>query len=124
GPGSRRTEAAEAGSKTRDLSGRIAVEVRDGLSRLAATFNTMLAALEESGRAQRQLVSDASHELRTPLTSLRTNIEVLTRDDAMGPQDREQLLGDVGDQLVEMSALVAELVELARGDQAPSAPED
>ena len=37
----------------------------------------MLAALEESTRAQRQLVADASHELRTPLTSLRTNIEVL-----------------------------------------------
>ena len=52
-------------------------------ARLAATFNTMLAALEESARAQRQLVSDASHELRTPLTSLRTNIEVLSRDEAL-----------------------------------------
>ncbi len=35
------------------------------------------AALDESVRAQRQLVADASHELRTPVTSLRTNIEVL-----------------------------------------------
>ena len=35
------------------------------------------AALDESVRAQRQLVADASHELRTPITSLRTNIEVL-----------------------------------------------
>ena len=34
-------------------------------------------ALDESVRAQRQLVADASHELRTPITSLRTNIEVL-----------------------------------------------
>jgi len=30
----------------------------------------MLAALERSRLAQRQLVSDASHELRTPLTSM------------------------------------------------------
>ena len=43
----------------------------------------MLGALEESTRAQRQLVADASHELRTPLTSVRTNIEVLAeRPDA------------------------------------------
>ena len=96
----------------------------DELSRLAATFNTMLAALEESARAQRQLVSDASHELRTPLTSLRTNIEVLARDEALPPHDREQLLRDVTEQLTEMTALIAELVELARGDQAPVEPED
>ena len=43
----------------------------------------MLAALEDSSRAQRQLVADASHELRTPLTSLRTNIEVLARENEL-----------------------------------------
>ena len=84
----------------------------------------MLGALEESARAQRQLVSDASHELRTPLTSLRTNIEVLARDEALPPEDREQLLRDVTEQLTEMTVLIAELVELARGDQAPAEPED
>jgi len=84
----------------------------------------MLAALEDSARAQRQLVADASHELRTPLTSLRTNIEVLSRDDVLVPQEREHLLRDVSEQLVEMSALVAELVELARGDELPANPED
>jgi two-component system sensor histidine kinase MprB len=84
----------------------------------------MLGALEDSARAQRQLVSDASHELRTPLTSLRTNIEVLSRNELLPPEDREQLLGDVTEQLVEMTALIAELVELARGDQAPAEPED
>ena len=84
----------------------------------------MLGALEDSARSQRQLVSDASHELRTPLTSLRTNIEVLARDEALPAGEREQLLRDVTEQLTEMTALVAELVELARGDQAPVEPED
>jgi two-component system, OmpR family, sensor histidine kinase MprB len=84
----------------------------------------MLGALEDSARAQRQLVSDASHELRTPLTSLRTNIEVLARDEALPEGDREALLRDVTEQLTEMTALIAELVELARGDQAPADPED
>ncbi len=123
-PVQRLTRTAEEVSETRDLSRRIDAEGTDELSRLATTFNTMLGALEDSARAQRQLVSDASHELRTPLTSLRTNIEVLARDQALPPGEREQLLGDVTEQLTEMTALIAELVELARGDQAPAEPED
>jgi two-component system, OmpR family, sensor histidine kinase MprB len=123
-PVQRLTRTAEEVSETRDLSRRIEASGSDELSRLASTFNTMLAALEESARAQRQLVSDASHELRTPLTSLRTNIEVLARDVALPPGEREKLLRDVTEQLTEMTALIAELVELARGDRAPDEPED
>jgi two-component system, OmpR family, sensor histidine kinase MprB len=123
-PVQRLTRTAEEVSETRDLSRRIEASGADELSRLAATFNTMLGALEESARAQRQLVSDASHELRTPLTSLRTNIEVLARDQALPPGEREELLRDVTEQLTEMTALIAELVELARGDMAPDEPED
>ena len=123
-PVQRLTRTAEDVSETRDLSRRIEASGTDELSRLATTFNTMLAALEESARAQRQLVSDASHELRTPLTSLRTNIEVLARDQAMPAGEREALLRDVTEQLGEMTVLIAELVELARGDEAPADPED
>ena len=123
-PVRRLTDAAEDVTETRDLSRRIDVGGRDELSRLAATFNTMLAALEDSARAQRQLVADASHELRTPLTSLRTNIEVLSRTDALPSGERGKLLHDVTEQLGEMTALIAELVELARADEAPSEPED
>jgi len=123
-PVRRLTVAAEEVSETRDLSRRMDEAGTDEISRLAATFNTMLAALEESARAQRQLVSDASHELRTPLTSLRTNIEVLSRADALPETERVTLLHDVTEQLTEMTALIAELVELARGDQAPTDPED
>jgi two-component system sensor histidine kinase MprB len=124
-PVRRLTQTAEEVSETRDLSRRIDESgSRDELSRLASTFNTMLAALEDSARAQRQLVSDASHELRTPLTSLRTNIEVLSRDDVLAPNERDHLLRDVSEQLLEMTALVSELVELARGDEQPADPED
>jgi two-component system sensor histidine kinase MprB len=123
-PVRRLTDAAEDVTETRDLSRRIEETGRDELSRLAATFNTMLAALEESARAQRQLVADASHELRTPLTSLRTNIEVLSRADALPSGERNKLLHDVTEQLGEMTALIAELVELARGDRAPAEAED
>jgi two-component system sensor histidine kinase MprB len=123
-PVRRLTQTTEEVTETKDLSRRIQASGRDELSRLADSFNTMLAALEESARAQRQLVSDASHELRTPLTSLRTNIEVLSRDGVLDPKERENLLRDVSEQLIEMSALVAELVELARGDEKAADPED
>jgi two-component system sensor histidine kinase MprB len=123
-PVRRLTAATETVTETRDLSERIDATGEDELSRLASSFNTMLGALEESDRARRQLVSDASHELRTPLTSLRTNIEVLARDRNMAEPEREQLLNDVVSQLSEMTALINELVELARGEQQPHEAED
>ena len=124
GPVTRLTETAERVTETGDLSERIDVEGRDELSRLAATFNSMLAALEESNRAQRQLVADASHELRTPLTSLRTNIEVLASNRALPPAERQRLLTDVIEQVGEMTTLIAELIELARAEQQTAEPEE
>jgi two-component system sensor histidine kinase MprB len=123
-PVRRLTTATETVTETGDLSERITGGGQDELGRLAESFNAMLGALEESNRKQRQLVSDASHELRTPLTSLRTNIEVLARDDAMGAEEREQLLREVVAELGEMTALITELVELARGDVQPPQMEE
>ena len=123
-PVTRLTTTVERVTETQDLSERIDVDGKDELSRLAASFNTMLAALEESTRAQRQLVADASHELRTPLTSVRTNIEVLAGDRTLPPEERRRLLADVVEQLSEMTTLIAELIELARAEQQVSAPED
>jgi two-component system sensor histidine kinase MprB len=115
-PVRRLTETTEAVTETRDLSQRIESTSTgdDELGRLATSFNTMLAALEDSSRAQRQLVADASHELRTPLTSLKTNIEVLARGNELAPGAREQLLRDIVEQIDEMTALIGELIELAR----------
>ena len=114
-PVRRLTETTEHVTATGDLSERIETTgTHDELGRLATSFNTMLAALEESSRAQRQLVADASHELRTPLTSLRTNIEVLARGSELPPEERERLLDDVVEQTGEMTALITELIELAR----------
>ena len=79
----------------------------------------MLAALEESTRAQRQLVADASHELRTPLTSLRTNVEVLRAAGASAGGAQSGCSRDVVEQLDEMTTLIAELIELAAGRSEP-----
>jgi two-component system, OmpR family, sensor histidine kinase MprB len=123
-PVRRLTAATEKVTETGDLSDRIEVGGRDELSRLAGSFNTMLGALEESSRTQRQLVADASHELRTPLTSLRTNIEVLASERTLPAGERERLLTDVVDQLTEMTTLVSGLIDLARGEQQAAEPEE
>ena len=123
-PVRRLTEASERVTETGDLSERIELSGQDELSRLASSFNTMLAALEQSTQAQRQLVADASHELRTPLTSLRTNIEVLAGEHRLPAADRKRLLADVVEELGEMTTLISELIELARGDQPLAEPED
>jgi two-component system sensor histidine kinase MprB len=123
-PVRRLTEAVEHVAGTGDLTRRIELTGSDELGRLAARFNEMMSALESSLAAQRQLVADASHELRTPLTSLRTNIEVLARTGAMPAADRERLLGDLVRQLEELTTLVEDVVDLARGAEVPLVMED
>jgi two-component system sensor histidine kinase MprB len=119
------SETAERVRSTRDLSQRIHIDGSDELSRLAATFNGMLESLDEAARQQRRLVQDASHELRTPLTSLRTNIELLaTRDKDLPPDERQHLLRDVVEQVGEMTVLIGELTELARGEEHKAEPEE
>ncbi len=116
-PVQRLTDAAEHVARTQELDAAIEVDRGDELGRLATSFNSMLQALGASREQQRRLVADASHELRTPLTSLRTNVEVLARGTDLAPAERESLLADLTGELEELSALVAELVELATESQ-------
>jgi two-component system sensor histidine kinase MprB len=106
------TAAAAHVAETRDLDSRIDVARSDELGQLADSFNAMLGALEEARLSQQRLVADASHELRTPLTSLRTNIELLERGTVSGT-DLDELLADVGHELIELTNIVGELVDLA-----------
>jgi two-component system sensor histidine kinase MprB len=122
-PVRRLTEATEEITDTRDLSRRVPASEHDELGRLGASFNTMLAALEESQQAQRQLVADASHELRTPLTSLRTNVELLARG-GLPDEERGKALADVSTQLEELTVLVTDVVDLARDGEREYAVED
>jgi two-component system sensor histidine kinase MprB len=114
------TASVEDVAETTDVSRRLSPGGPDEIGRLRRTFNRLLEALESSRRAQSQLVLDASHELRTPLTSLRTNLEVIRRVDELSPEDRSVLVDDVLVQLQELTDLVGDLAELARGDQQPA----
>jgi len=131
-PLKRLTQATEHVALTQDLSGRIELVGDDEIGRLARSFNAMLDALElsmnaldASVHAQLQLVADASHELRTPVTSLRTNIEILQRQaQSMDPEEHQRLLSDVVEQIEELTLLMNDLIDLARGEEPRADAED
>ncbi|NDL58296.1 HAMP domain-containing sensor histidine kinase [Phytoactinopolyspora mesophila] len=125
-PVDRLTEAAEQVAATNDLAHRIDTvgHKRDEVARLARSVNTMLAALDDARTEQRQLVENAGHELRTPLATLRNDIGVLIRAEQhpereLDAKDRADLLRDLDLEAAALSDMVAELVDLARGEVEP-----
>jgi two-component system sensor histidine kinase MprB len=123
-PVSRFTRRTEALTANPDLSQRLEIHGQDELARLARSFNATLDALERSAEAQRHLVADASHELRTPIASLRANIQVLQDADQLPEADRESLRADIIAELDELTALVGDVVELARGSKPSDVVDD
>ena len=97
---------------TQDLDHSIEPGGEAEISRLARSFNTMLASLRTSRLRQQQLVQDASHELRTPLTSLRANTELLERP-GLSDADRTAILVDMRAEIDELADLSSELSSLA-----------
>lgn len=85
------------------------------LRRLAASFNHTLDALERSIYAQRHLIADASHELRTPMAALRSNIQIFLQAHRLPEEEREGLQHAIVAELDELTQLVADVLELARG---------
>ena len=116
-PVRRFTSGTERIAASGDVSRRIDVEGDDELARLARSFNATLDELEQSVEAQRQLVADAGHELRTPIASIRANIQLLDEADRLPPEELDELRRDIVSELDELTALVAAVVELARGEQ-------
>jgi two-component system sensor histidine kinase MprB len=118
----RRTESIAASPETPNQ--RLEVEGGDELARLAQTFNATLDALERSVQAQRNLVADASHELRTPIATLRANLQLMRDESRLSQADRDALREDMIGELDELTGLVGDVVELARGSKPTGAQGD
>jgi two-component system OmpR family sensor kinase len=99
-----------------DLSQRIRIKrVNDELGRLAATFNEMIAKLEESFRRVKHFTADASHELKTPLTILRGEVEVgLKKKRTL--KEYQRILNSNLEETNRMSRIVDDLLTLSRAD--------
>lgn len=95
------------------------------VGRLNRSLNTMLARIdrafadrERTVDQMRRFVGDASHELRTPLVSLRGYAELYRMGAIQNPEDVAQAMDRIEREAIRMGALVEDLLELARLDEA------
>lgn len=90
-------------------------KARDEIGRLVETFNQMIVRLEASFEAMKRFTADASHELRGPLTTMRGAIDVaLSR--LREPEEYQQVLTGVGEDVDRLRSIVEDLLVLARAD--------
>lgn len=110
-----RTAAEIAGSK--DLARRVPTEEASGeIRELAETFNGMLGTLESTLEDEKQFTADVSHELRTPVSVIMAQGEYAMLEDSTEEERKEALEIIVG-QTKKMSAMIAQLLEMARREK-------
>jgi two-component system OmpR family sensor kinase len=108
-----------------DLSKRVEpATTNTEIGRLGLALNAMLSQIEAafaqrtaSENRLRRFIADASHELRTPLTSIRGYSEMLRRGAAESPADSDLARRRIEEESVRMSALVDDMLLIARLDQ-------
>jgi len=103
------------------LGGALVVIVAFGLGTIYARralipIRESLAAQRTALRRQREFAADASHELRTPLTVIRSSVEHLSRHRDRPIGDATEALDDIDAEVTHLTALVDDLLLLARSD--------
>ncbi len=91
-------------------------QVGAALNRMLGHVERALTARQESEQQVRRFVADASHELRTPLASIRGYTELVRRSDEPLPDGAGQALARVEAEAIRMTALVEDMLLLARLD--------
>jgi two-component system OmpR family sensor kinase len=96
------------------------------VGRLGAALNGMLTRIEASVSEReasqeltRRFFADASHELRNPLASLRANAELYQQGVLREPHQVDEAMRRIAHEAQRMSALVDDMLRLARLDQQP-----
>lgn len=103
-----------------DLRPFAAKDLPDEVRPLVRAMNGLLARLAEAMSRQKQFVSDAAHELRTPLGALQIQVEML--ESAIGDDERRLRAQALRAGIARLSALVSQLLTMARLDAAAPAP--
>jgi len=109
-----------------DLAARADVHRSDELGRLADSFNSMAAGVQQNVLALQRFVADAAHELGTPLTALEADLELA--HDRSASEEERRLMSRAMRQAERLEQLSANLLRLSRLDTGrlagPSEPVD
>lgn len=110
------TETAERISDGNDLSARIGLpEGRDEIHTLALAFDRMFDRLEDAFENEKRFTSDVSHELRTPTAVILSECEYAL-ENAATLDEAKASLSRISDHAGKLSALISQLLFLARAD--------
>ncbi len=102
-----------------DLDARVEPEGPQEIDELGRSFNRMAGELSSNLAAQRDFVANASHQLRTPLTGIKLRLEAIRADGGAAAEEAAKAESE----LDRMSALVDDLLALARASSDQAVPE-
>lgn len=103
-----------------DFATRVPTQRRDEIGRLGESINSMAARLQQHVDGQKKFLADVAHELGSPIGRLQVGTAIL--EDRV-PENLRENVGDVREEVEQMSALVAELLEFTRADLKPAETE-
>jgi signal transduction histidine kinase len=96
-------EVSVAGESTAD----------DELGQLTQRFQGMVDRLREVDELERNFLMRVTHELRTPVTAISGHVQAMN-EGLVGPEDMEDSLGAVGEEVRRIGRLVDDLLDLTR----------
>lgn len=103
--------------REKDLSKRIGLEnTSEEISRLANTFDSLLADVEKGFEREKRFSSDVAHELRTPITVIKMACDDLLKRDGLD-QDMKEDLETIKRKNDQMAKMIEKLLLLARAEQ-------
>ncbi len=110
-----RTFAAQVESVRPDnlADTKISEDVPSELRRCSASFNDMIARLDEGFSAQKQFTGNAAHELRTPLALMQAQVELFCAEHPDADADTARLLGLLQEQTERMTHMTKTLLEMS-----------
>lgn len=91
---------------------RLRIDQMDEIGQMSAAFNEMSEALEHQEERKKEFLSNVAHELRTPLTYINGYTEVLKNKLYNTPEEENQYLETIEQEVDRLKKLLSDLVEL------------
>lgn len=86
----------------------------DEIIQMTATYNSLMAQLEDLHDKQQQFIGNASHELKTPLTVIESYAKLLNRRGTANQEVTDEALSAIINESANMKGLIEQMLALAK----------